>query len=197
MAKEEKVKRLKRTIAGGVSFLTRDKRIIDEEKIKSILPHGDSKRFLDRVTITAKKIIGEVTVRPEHCQGHEIGGQPLLRGVDYPEMAAQLLGIWVAQQAIQRPVLNGKLASLRKASFKCIAPCLPGDLLRAEMPIIEPNEKEEEEGSPRIEGIGREDKPGRRRYQAIGLNIEVWVGDIKRAVVYFIELSIVDAPKLS
>lgn len=197
MAEIEKVKRLKRTIAGGVSFLKRDKRIINEEQIKSILPHGDSKRFLDRVIITSKKIIGEVTIRPEHCKDHEIDGQPVFRAVDYPEMAAQLLGIWVAQQATQHPILNGKIAPFRKSSFMSIAPSFPGDLLRMEILIIERNEEEEEEGSPRIERIGREDKPARLRYQAIGLNAGAWVGNTKRAIVYFIELSIRDAQSLA
>lgn len=188
--------RIRKTIAAGTDFL-REKKIIDEEEIKSILFHGDSKRFLDRVIITSKKIIGEVTIRPEHCKDHEIGGQPVFRAVDYPEMAAQLLGVWVAQQATQHPILNGKIAPFRKASFMSIAPSFPGDLLKMEIPVIECNEEEEEEGSPRIERVGREDRPGRKRYQAIGLSAEAWVGNIKRAIVYFVELSIRDAQSLA
>lgn len=191
--------RIRRTIAVGVAFLRdlgEEKIIINEEQVKLILFHGDSKRFLDRVIITSKKIIGEVTIRPDHCKDHEIGGQPVFRGVDYQEMAAQLLGIWVAQQTIQHVDLNGKIAPLRKASFMSIAFSFPGDLLRMEMPIIEPKEEEGEEGSPRIERVGREDRPGRKRYQAIGSNAEAWVGNMKKAIIYFVELSIRDAQSL-
>jgi len=194
--KKRMKEKIRKTIVAGTNFL-REKKIIDEEEIKSILFQGDSKRFLDRVIITSKKIIGEVTIRPEHCKDHEIGGQPVFRAVDYPEMAAQLLGVWVTQQATQHPILNGKIAPFRKASFLSIAPSFPGDLLKMEIPVIECNEEEEEEGSPRIERVGREDRPGRKRYQAIGLGAEAWVGDVKRAIVYFVELSIRDAQSLA
>ncbi len=188
--------KIRKTIISGVGFL-REKKIIDGEEIKSILFHGDSKRFLDRVIITSKKIIGEVTIRSEHCKDHEIDGRPIFRAVDYPEMAGQLLGVWVAQQVTQRSILNGKIAPFRKSSFMSIAPSFPGDLLRMEIPIIERKEEMEEDGSPRIERIGREDRPGRKRYQAIGLNAEAWVGNTKRAIIYFVELSIRDAQSLA
>lgn len=171
--------------------------IIDKEEIMSILPHRGDKLLLDKVTITTDKVIGEFKVTEEVCRGHEIGGQPLFRGVDYPEMAAQILGIWVAQQATQHPYLHGKIAPLRKASFMSITSSFPGDLLRIEMPIKE-LEGEKEEGSPRIERVGREDRPsGQQRYQAIGLNISVWVDDMKKAIVYFVELNIRDAQGLA
>jgi len=198
MGKDTKKKKIREIIASGVAvFLKKEKDIvISEEEIKSILFHGESKRFLDKVTITSDKIIGEITVRPVHCQDHEINGQPIFRLVDYAEMAAQLLGIWVAQQAIQHIDLKNKIAPLRKSSFMAIAPCFAGDLLRMEMPIIEFKE-DEEEGSPRIERVGREDRQGQKRYQAIGLNIEAWVGKTKRAIIYFVELSIRDAQSLA
>lgn len=196
MGKNIKKRKIREIIASGVAFLKKEKKIINGEEIKSILFHGESKRFLDKVTITSNKIIGEVTVRPEHCRDHEIDGQPVFRGVDYAEMAAQLLGIWVAQQVIQHPILKEKIPPLRKSNFMVIAPCFPGDLLRMEMDIIEP-QGEEEEGSPRIERVGREDRQGRSRYQAIGLNVGAWVGDTKRAIIYFVELSIRDAQSLA
>lgn len=182
-----------RKITTGVKFLTREKKIIDKEEVMSILPHRGRFLFLDRVIITAEKIIGEFTVTEEVC--HEIWGKLVFRGVDYLEMAAQLLGIWLAQQATQHPNLNRKLVYLRKASFKCINPAFPGDLLRIEIFVREGSE--EEEGNPRIESIGSEDRPGRLRQQVICVNAEVWVNDKKKAVIYFVELSIVDAPKLS
>jgi len=196
--KEGIKKKIRKIVVSGIASLKgKEKKIIGEEEIKSILFQGDSKRFLDRVIITPEKIIGEITIREEHCKDHEINGQPIFRAVDYPEMAAQLLGIWVAQQITQHPVLDGKIAPFRKASFMSIAPCLPGDLLRMEIPFIERDEEEEEDGSPRIEKVGREDRPSRERYQAIGLNAEAWVGNTKRAIIYFVELSIRDAQSLA
>ncbi len=189
--------RIKRSVIVGVKFLKREKRIIEKEQIKSILPHRGTKLFLDRVIITRKKIIGEFSVTVEACEGHEIGGQSLFRGVDYTEMTAQLLGVWLAQQAGQYSDFDGKLAALRKASFKSISLCIPGDLLRIEIPVIEGNKEEEEEGSPRIETVGTNDRPERLRQQVIGLNAQAWVDDKKKAVIYFVELSVFDASKLS
>ena len=192
--------KIKRGIIAGVRFLKflgKKEITIGKDQIQSILPHRRGKLFLDRVTITAQKIIGEFLVTAEACEGHEIGGQLMFRGVDYPEMTAQLLGVWLAQQAAQHPNLNGKLAPLRKGSFKCIGPSFPGDHLRIEMPVIERNEKDKEEGSPRIENIGREGSLERSRQQVIAVNAAAWVGDRKKAVIYFVELSIIDAKRLS
>lgn len=174
---------------------TREKIIIGKGEIMSILPHRGKFLLLDRVVITPEKIIGEFKVPREVC--HEVWGKAIFRGVDYPEMAAQVLGIWIAQQAKRYPVFNEKIAPLRKASFMSIAPSFPEDLLRIEMPIIEGSEEKGEEASPRIERVGREDRLGQIRYQAIGLNIGVWAGEIKRAVIYFVELSIRDAQSLA
>ncbi len=189
--------RIKKGVIAGVRFLKKEKRIIETEQIRSILPHRGGKLFLDKVTITAKKITGEYLVTEEACRGHKIGGQLMFKGVDYPEMAAQLLGVWLSQQADPHPILDGKLAFFRKASFKCVGLAVPGDLLRVEMPVIEPNEAEEEEGNPRIETVGTEDRPGRLRQQAIAVKTEIWAGDKKRAVIYFVELGIANVKKLS
>lgn len=189
--------RIKKRVIAGVKFLNREKRIIEKKEIESILPHRGRMLFLDQVIITAKKIIGEFLVTEEVCDGHEIGGQLMFKGVDFPEMTAQLLGVWLAQQADQYPNLNEKLAFFRKSSFKCISLAIPGDLLRVEIPVVERNEEEEKEGNPRIETISIEDKPERSRQQTIAINTEIWVGDKKKAVIYFVELGIVDAEKLS
>lgn len=189
--------KIKKVVIAGVKFLTREKTIIGKEQIQSILPHRERMLLLDRVTITTKKVIGEFLITPEVCRGHEIGGKPMFRGVDYVEMTAQLLGVWLAQETAQYPGFNGKLTPLRKASFKCISPAIPGDPLRVEIPVKERNEQEGEEGNPRIETIGSEDRPARLRQQAIGLNAEVWVANTKKAVIYFIELGIVDAKSLA
>ena len=65
MGKDTKKKKIREIIASGVAvFLKKEKDIvISEEEIKSILFHGESKRFLDKVTITSDKIIGEIEVR--------------------------------------------------------------------------------------------------------------------------------------
>ena len=189
--------KIRKGVIVGVKFLKKEKRVIEKEKIMSILPHRKGKLFLDRVIITAKKIIGEFLITEETCEGHEIGGQPLFRGVDYPEMTAQLLGIWLSQQIIQHSNLDGKLAFLRKASFKSIGLSIPGDLLKIEIPVKESNEEEDEEGSPRIESVGREDRPTRLRQQVIAINAAAWVGEKKKAIIYFVELGVLDAKKLS
>ena len=191
--------KIKKVVVAGVRFLGfigREEIIIEKEQIKSILPHRKGKLFLDRVIITAKKITGEFLITAEACEGHEIGGQPMFRGVDYPEMTAQLLGIWLARQATQYPQLNERLAPLRKASFKCIGSSIPGDILRVEIPIKERNEEEGEEGNPRMESVKDEDRLTWSRQQAIVINAEAWVGDKKKAVIYFVELSIVDVKSL-
>lgn len=193
--------KIKRGFIAGVEFLLKflqkERIVIEKDEIKSILPHRGGKLFLDRVTITAQKIIGEFLVTAEACEGHEIGGQLMFRGVDYLEMTAQLLGVWLSQQAAQHPNLNGKLAPLRKGSFKCIGPSFPGDHLRIEISVIERNEENEEEGSPRIENVGREGRLERSKQQAIAVNAAAWVGDRKKAVIYFVELGIIDAKRLS
>jgi len=186
-----------RKVIAGVKFLKKEERIIEKEQIMSILPHRGGKLFLDKVTITPKEIIGEWSVTREACEGHEIGGQLMFKGVDCPEMAAQLLGVWLSQQADLYPNLGGTLAFFRKASFKCMGLAVPGDLLKVKIPVIEPNEAEEEEGNPRIETVGTKDRPGRLRQQAIVVNAGIWVGNTKRAVIYFLELGIIDAKKLS
>lgn len=70
-----------------------------------ILFHRGRMLLLDQVTITDGKAIGEFTVTAENCVGHEpIPGKPVLRGVELPEMAFQLLGVMIAK--------NPELASL-------------------------------------------------------------------------------------
>lgn len=199
---ESKAKIVRRIIKGVVSFLLqREKIIIEKEEIQSILPHRGRALMLDRVVITGSKLQGELTVREEHCSGHEIGGRPILPGVDFPEMAAQLLGIWVAQYAINSEAeLDGKIAPLRQASFKTFRPVRPGDLVVIETPIIEMIEKEREAGesggdeSPRIEMVGR---PGRLIQKAVGENFVATVKDKLVAKVFSVELSIIDIQSLA
>jgi len=197
MSNDERGKRVIKVIRGVAGFLKRGKRVIEKDEIKRILPHQGRMLLLDRVIITATEITGEFLVTREVCEGHKIGGQLLFRGVDYVEMTAQLLVIWLAQEAAQYSNLNRKLAPLRKSSFKCISPAIPGDLLRVEIPVREHSEEEDEAGNPRIETVSSKHRPERLRQQVIGLNANVWVNNEKKAVIYFIELSIIDTKKLS
>lgn len=76
--------------------------IADRKQIEEMLPYSSDIIFLDNVLKTSHgEYIGEFLVTERACGGgmHKIGGKHLVfRGVDLPEMAAQLLGvIWGAQ----------------------------------------------------------------------------------------------------
>lgn len=76
--------------------------IADREQIEQMLPYPPDIIFLDKVFKTSQdEYIGEFLVTEQACGGgmHKIGGKYLVfRGVDLPEMAAQLLGvIWGAK----------------------------------------------------------------------------------------------------
>lgn len=113
------------------AFLTEDNRIIEKEGIKSILPHRGTKLLLDQVLITAEEIIGKFRVTKEVCEGHAVfNGELVLRGSDLLDMAAQLLGVWLAQS----PDFEGKRTVIRGykgAKFR--KPIFPGELLVLEM----------------------------------------------------------------
>ena len=132
----------------------------------------------------------------EVCEGHKIGGQLIFRGVDYSEMAAQLLGVWLAQEIDHYPSLNGKIVSFKKSSFHSMNPVFPGDLLRVEILVKEHDEKTGEEGNPRIEIVGRGGMTGKSSQKAICTNAGAWVGNVKKAMVYLVILNIVDAKNL-
>lgn len=70
---------------------------IPKEKIEEILPHQGRMLLLDRVMIDGDKITGKLLVREEICEGHPVfDGKLALRGSDLFDMAAQLLGVWIA-----------------------------------------------------------------------------------------------------
>lgn len=78
---------------------TKQTRQFVEGDIKFILPHRGAMLLLDRVTITPGIIYGVLEVNPERCVGFCFleKEELVLRGADFIEMAAQLLGIWGAQ----------------------------------------------------------------------------------------------------
>jgi len=132
LKRKEAIMPVKRVLKGVADFLKREKRVIDSDKIKSILPHSGRMLLLDEVTITKKKIEGTFKVTEEVCEGHAVyDGQLVFKGSDFFDMAAQLLGIWGAQH----PDFEGKICVIRKyggAKFANKA-TFPGDLLKIEL----------------------------------------------------------------
>ncbi len=174
---------VRRVIMGVAGFLQKEKRILDKDAIKLILPHREDKLLLDRVIITAKKIIGEFTVTEKVCKGHKFNGQLIFRGVDIVEMAAQLLGVWAAQYS----EFENKMAYLKsiKGEVKFSGMIVPSNLLTVEISVKE-NEKEP---NPRIEIKGR---PGRLIQKVVGENFTARVEGKLKSTISRIELIIVD-----
>lgn len=108
-------------------------RIISSEQIKSILPHKGHFRLLDEVLITPQKMIGKVRITEDMCLGHAVfNGKMVFKGSDFLDMAAQLLGVWVAQWPQLRSLFEGKgeiclPVEYGTAIFK--RSILPGDLV--------------------------------------------------------------------
>ncbi len=188
-----KIVRVKRIIKGVANFLKREKRIIEKEQIKSVLPHRGDKLLLNRVVITPNKVSGEFTVTEEVCKGHEFNSQLIFPGIYIVEMAAQLLGVWAAQYS----EFEGKLAYFRgiQGEVRFIGKIVPSDLLVVEMPVRE--ERLEEGGideNPRIEIRGR---PGRLIQRVIGENFIAVVNKETKATISRIELIIIEPESLA
>jgi len=176
---------MNRIILAGVNFLKKDKIVLEKKEIEKILPHRGKMLLLDKVEITKKEITGEFLITIEVCEGHAINGKEVFRGVDYLEMAAQLLGIWLSQQIAE----ENKMASLRKSSFKCFSFSQPGDLLKIKMPIKQDLE-DKDKITPRLETLSTNRNPDRIIQQAIALDVSVSVGKDKKAEINFVELSV-------
>jgi len=92
--KEEHVKRT-------LFIIPAKKEIANREEIERIISYPPDIIFLDKVLKTSKdEYVGEFLVTERACGGgmHKIGEKLVFRGVDLPEMAAQLLGVlWGAQ----------------------------------------------------------------------------------------------------
>jgi len=128
---KKKSKRIQKVIKGVAHFLKKEKRTIEKEDIKRILPHRGRMLLLDRVVITVKKIIGQFEVTQEVCEGHAVfNGELLMKGSDFLDMAAQLLGIWAAQD----PAFKGKKTLIREyGGAKFRNPTRPGEILIMEL----------------------------------------------------------------
>ncbi len=105
---------------------------VNREEIKEILPHRGNKFLLDRAVISPKVFRGELLIRDELCVGHEIAsGRPVFRGVDIPEMAAQLVGfVWGHQHPSYRDMI-GMLNGIDRVKIR--KPIFPGDILVVEI----------------------------------------------------------------
>jgi 3-hydroxymyristoyl/3-hydroxydecanoyl-(acyl carrier protein) dehydratase len=187
--------RIKKVVVGIATFFTGERLVIDKEKIISILPHRGRMLLLDEVMITGKKVVGKFTVTEEVCQGHEFNNQLVFRGVDIIEMAAQLLGIWLAQH----PESEGKIAFLRRllGDVKFFGMVIPLDVLIIEIPVREENgeiREKDDMGNPRIEILS---KPNRLIGKAVAEDIVAKVDKTLKASIAGIELSIVSKQSLA
>lgn len=71
-------------------------KIINKKLINNIIPYSREKILVDYVIMTADHAVGLLKIRHKECRGHVVGGIEILPGHFYPEMAAQLLGITIA-----------------------------------------------------------------------------------------------------
>jgi len=171
---EGPAKKARKVIKGVTHFLKKEKRIINKEQIESILPHRGRMLLLDRVIITAKKITGEFTVTKEVCEGHAVlDGEVLLKGSDFLDMAAQLLGVWTAQGSN----FEGRKTVIREyGGAKFRKPTSPGELLVLEI---------------ETDNVSADDVYGDGRLIiAKGENFLARVGEERKTEVYSVELVI-------
>lgn len=127
---------MKRIIKAVVGFFKGQKEIVfDKEALIQILPHRKDKLLLDRVVITEQKVIGDFTITESVCDGHEISGILVMKGSDYYDMAAQLLGVYASQlPEILAFLTDGKtLGALRYGESLFKAPIRPGEKIFIEM----------------------------------------------------------------
>lgn len=184
---------MRKTIQEVAAFLSGKKEVvIGKDEIRKILPHRGRMLLLDKVVITLDKVVGEFTVTEEVCQGHEVwNGKAVLRGVELPEMAFQLLGVFVAKDseiiASVLPEDSGAEVTLATVGNLCVArecqravfnsPIFPGDKVVAEM------------------GVGVEVDAFGPMIKIKSSEIIFRVGNQKKATVFSVALAIFDAPK--
>ncbi len=121
--------RIRRTIK---DLLSEKKVTVNKDGIMRILPHRGTVLLLDEVVISREAIRGQLLIRDEFCIGHAVfDGSLVFRGVDIPEMAAQLLGVsW----AHQHPEFQNRIGFLREiGGAKFHKPIIPGELLIVEI----------------------------------------------------------------
>ena len=121
--------RIRRTIR---VLLPKKKVTIGKNEIMTILPHRGTMLLLDEAVISREVIRGQLLIGDEFCIGHAVfDGRLVFRGVDVPEMAAQLLGVSWAHQHPEFQNRIGFLGEIKGAKFH--EPIIPGELLIVEM----------------------------------------------------------------
>lgn len=105
--------------------------VVPKTEIMKILFHRGRMLLLDQVTISSGKAIGEFTVPAENCEGHEpIPNMPVMRGVEIPEMAFQLLAVFAAKNPELAAMGKGKICAAREiGGVKFCGFVMPGDKL--------------------------------------------------------------------
>lgn len=107
---------------------------IEKQEIEEILFHRGRMLLLDRVVVADGKAVGEFNVTNEVCEGHvPVVGQPVMKGSDLFDMAAQLLGVW----ASQFPELHGLPCKLREyGGMKIRESITPGEKVTIELNVV-------------------------------------------------------------
>src|SRR5436305_10818700 len=109
--------------------------ILDIQAIREILPHRYPMLLVDSIVeLEAERIVGikNVTVNEPFFAGH-FPDFPVMPGVLIIEAMAQVAGVLVLSQIVDRKSKLVLLASIEEAKFR--RPVRPGDQLRIEMKI--------------------------------------------------------------
>ena len=170
--------------AGKISIVVEEETLtVEKDFILRVLPHRGRMLLLDRVMITPNKVTGFFTVTKEVCAGHAIGDVAVFRGVELPEMANQLLGIWYATQ---HPELigAGKVLFARTGDYKASGFIQPGDLVRIEADYAD------------LSGSVVTNRRG-TFMSLTGKNFTVKVGNKLRGSVSLIELKGLEGPQIA
>jgi 3-hydroxymyristoyl/3-hydroxydecanoyl-(acyl carrier protein) dehydratase len=143
--------------------------LLKKPEIENILPHRFPALLLDEVKIDEALIRGSFLVTEEVCQGHVFNGQPIFRGSDFYDMAAQLLGVYVSQWRQIKGIAF--VRSYGEARF--FNPVYPNQELIMEL------ERNKVEFVERLNG---------RVKQIIGLDFKARVDDTLKATISRVEL---------
>lgn len=108
----------------------RERRTLGREEIEKILPHRGRALLLDRVEFDGEHVVGYLTVREEHCEGH-FPGFSIMRGIDRIEMIALTLGVAANAQLPEGQMAY--LVGIGEAKFRGMV--VLGNLVRSEVKI--------------------------------------------------------------
>src|SRR5229473_3661434 len=110
--------------------------IMDLPAIRDILPHRYPMLLVDRIVeLEEDRIVGikNVTVNEPFFLGH-FPDFPVMPGVLIVEAMAQVAGVLVLKEMVDRKNRIVLLASIENAKFR--RPVVPGDQLRIEMKVV-------------------------------------------------------------